>query len=154
MLTSFSLILTHLLTFVKIFIYYRYNAVSMWNYIICKLFTKIYRKIVKGVILIQALGNASGLSIDAEYLKVIQELRRLGLTSTGNQEVDFIRLERAKSELVNKIRDKETRESSESIGVQILSPVDEAKNAERSQMEAQRLGAMTVAELNKIYFGL
>lgn len=104
--------------------------------------------------MIQALGNASGLSIDTEYLKVIQELRRLGLTSTGNQEIDFIRLERAKSELVNKIRDKETRESSESIGIQILSPVEEAQNAERVQLEAQRLGAMTIAELNKIYFGL
>jgi len=78
----------------------------------------------------------------------------MGLSATGNRETDYFRLERAKEELVNKIRDKETRDNSKSIGVQVLSPVDETQNAERSQMEEQRLGAMTVAELNKIFFGL
>ena len=35
-----------------------------------------------------------------------------------------------------------------------LSPIDEARYAERSHMEEQRLGAMTVAELNRMFFGL
>ena len=104
--------------------------------------------------MIQAISNVSGLSIDAEYLRIIQELQRLGLSATGNREADYLRLERAKAELVNKIKDKEVKENSQTIGVQVLSPVDEAKYAERSHMEVQRLGAMTVAELNRIYFGI
>ena len=104
--------------------------------------------------MIQAIGNASGLSIDAEYLRIIQELRRLGLTSTGNREVDFQRLQQAKSELVDKIKNKENSDTEKTLGVQVISEVDESEMAKRSEMEMQRLGAMTVAELNKMYFGL
>ena len=104
--------------------------------------------------MIQALGNASGLSIDAEYLRIIQELRRLGLTPTGNREVDFQKLVQAKTELIDKIKNKDNQENNNSLGVQTISPIDEAEFAKRSEMEEQRLGAMSVAELNKIFFGL
>ena len=54
--------------------------------------------------MIQAIGNASGLSIDAEYLRIIQELRRLGLQPTGDKNNDAQRLAQAKAQLVQKIQ--------------------------------------------------
>jgi len=105
--------------------------------------------------LIQALGNASGLSIDAEYLRIIQELRSLGLSPSGSKSTDAQRLAAAKAELVQRIHKKEENTSSQqSLGVQIINQVDESEYAQRSEMEEQRLGAMTVAQLNKIFFGL
>lgn len=105
--------------------------------------------------LIQALGVASGLSIDAEYLRIIQELRSLGLSPTGNKSTDAQRLAQAKAELVQRIHKKEeTTNSQQELGVQVISQVDESEYVQRSEMEEQRLGAMTVAQLNKIYFGL
>ncbi len=104
--------------------------------------------------MIQALGNVSGLSIDAEYLRIIQELRRLGITPSGDKNIDAQKLAQAKTELVHKIQKKEEIKSAESLGVQVVNSVDESYNSERAEMEEQRLGAMAVAELNRIYFGL
>ena len=105
--------------------------------------------------MIQALGNASGLSIDSEYLRIIQELRRLGLNPTGNKSADAQRLAQAKAELVQRIQKKEEiSNSQQELGVQIISQVDESEYIQRSEMEEQRLGAMNVAQLNKIFFGL
>ena len=105
--------------------------------------------------MIQALGTASGLSIDAEYLRIIQEMRALGLTPSGSKSADISRLAQAKAELVQRINKKEETSSSvQELGVQIINQVDESEYAKRSEMEVQRLGAMSVAQLNKIYFGL
>ena len=105
--------------------------------------------------MIQALGNASGLVIDAEYLRIIQELRALGLTPTGNKSTDAQRLAKAKAELVQRIQNKEDNANSQKeLGVQVINQVDESEYAIRSEMEEQRLGAMSVAQLNRIFFGL
>lgn len=104
--------------------------------------------------MINAIGNASGLSIDAEYLRIIQELRRLGLQPTGDKNNDAQRLAQAKAELVKKIQKQDEINSIKSLGIQIINSVDETYLSERSEMETQRLGAMTVAELNKLYFRL
>ena len=42
----------------------------------------------------------------------------------------------------------------QNIGVQVIEPVDESEYAVRAEMEEQRLGAMSVAQLNRLYFGL
>lgn len=105
--------------------------------------------------MIQTLGNASGLVIDAEYLRIIQELRALGLTPTGNKSTDAQRLAKAKAELVQRIQNKEDNANSQKeLGVQVINQVDESEYAIRSEMEEQRLGAMSVAQLNRIFFGL
>ena len=105
--------------------------------------------------MIQALGNASGLSIDAEYLRIIQELRSLGLSPTGNKGTDAQRLAQAKAELVHRIvKKEETSKSQQELGVQVINQVDESEFIQRSEMEEQRLGAMNVALLNKIFFNL
>ena len=101
--------------------------------------------------MISALGAASGLHIDSEYLRIIQELRKLGITPTGDKSIDSQRLNQAKQALIEKIQSKENN-NEQNIGVQTISPVDEAENSKRAEMEEQRLGAMTVAELNRLYF--
>ncbi len=81
---------------------------------------------------------------DPEYMKIVQELLKLGLTPTGSKSVDKGRLEAAKQELAEKIQDK-FQEQMQQGNVQ---------DAQRNQMEIDKLGAMNVAELNKILHGL
>ena len=104
--------------------------------------------------MINAISNVAGLSIDAEHLKIIQELRRMGLEPTGVKSTDAQKLAKAKAELIQKIHKKEEVNATQSLGIQIINSVDEKFYTERSEMEQQRLGAMTVAELNKFYFRL
>ena len=104
--------------------------------------------------MIQAISNSYGLSIDAEHLRIIQELRRLGMQPTGNKAIDAQKLAQAKAELIHKIQKREETKSEQSLGVQVIDSVDETYYSERAEMETQRLGAMTIAELNRIYFGL
>ena len=81
---------------------------------------------------------------DPEYMKIVQELLQLGLTPTGNKNADKARLQTEKQKLAEKIMEK----------VQEQQPVQQNENVQRAQMEEQRLGAMNVAELNKILHGL
>lgn len=103
--------------------------------------------------MIQALGIASGLNIDAEYLRIIQELRALGLYPSGNKITDAQKLAKAKIELTYKIKTKkEEKNLEQELKKQVSNENNE--NSKMSELEEQRLGAMTVAMLNKIYFGL
>ena len=104
--------------------------------------------------MINPLGNSKGLSIDAEHLKIIQELRKLGQGSSGNMQVDAQKLNEAKTELIDKLKNRENKNDSQALGVQIINQVDDADFSKRAEMEEQRLGAMNVAELNKLFFGL
>ena len=91
---------------------------------------------------------------DAEYLLILQELRRLGLAPTGNKSTDKMKLEQAKAELIHKIQEREQESQKQSLQIQTVDAVDEAEYAKRSEMEEQRLGAMTVAELNRYFLVL
>ena len=91
---------------------------------------------------ISAIGNNQ--YNDPEYMRIIQELLKLGLKPTGNKAIDKSRLEAAKQELAEKIQDK-FQEQMQQGNVQ---------DAQRNQMEIDKLGAMNVAELNKILHGL
>lgn len=99
----------------------------------------------KEIIMVSAIGAISGHNpyADPEYLRIIQELRALGLTPTGNKNVDKARLESEKQKLAKKIEEKAETKQSETPDM-----------SERSKFEEQKLGAMTVAELNKILHGL
>lgn len=92
--------------------------------------------------------------VDSEYMRILMELRRLGIAPSGNKSVDQAKLEKAKSELITKIKSKEQEEQRISTQVQVIDSVDEAQYAQRAEMEEQRLGAMTIAELNRLYFGI
>ena len=95
--------------------------------------------------MVQAIGAIGGNKncIDPEYMRIIQEMRSLGLTPTGNKQVDKATLEQKKQELAKKIQEKaETKQP------------DVADNSQRKKLEVEKLGAMTVAELNKLLHGL
>lgn len=103
--------------------------------------------------MVLAVGAISSYS-DSEYLRILQELRKLGIASTGNKSVDKGKLEQAKTELINKIQNKQEEEQKQVLQAPVIEAVDGTEYTQRAEMEEQRLGAMTVAELNKIYFGL
>ena len=96
--------------------------------------------------MIQAIGAIGGNSNlnDPEYVKILQELRQLGVQPTGNKNVDKARLEAEKQKIAEQIQEK----------AQQINPQQQQDMLQRTQLEEQRLGAMTVAELNKILHGL
>ena len=105
--------------------------------------------------MVAAIGYNNGSGIDAEYMRIMRDLKSLGLSPSGNKDIDFQRLGQAKNELVQRLqKNKEISGSSQELGVQVINQVDESEYLQRSEMEEQRLGAMNVAQLNKIYFGL
>ena len=103
--------------------------------------------------MIQRLGSNYGLGADTEYMRLMQEMHSFGLHPSGNKSLDARKLANIKSELVQKIQNSFSGSENNS-GVQVISPVDETDYIQRSEMEEQRLGAMNVANLNKLYFGL
>ena len=80
---------------------------------------------------------------DPEYIKIVRELYQLGIEPTGDKKVDKAKLESEKKKLAHKIEAK----MQEQAASQNIDP-------QRTQMEEERLGAMNVAELNKILLGL
>lgn len=90
---------------------------------------------------------------DPEYLRILQELMKLGIAPSGNKSVDKAKLEQAKAELIEKIQKKE-EENITSLNPQAIAPVYSVQDSKRAEMEEQRLGAMTVSELNRLYFGI
>ena len=98
--------------------------------------------------------NLYNQGLDAEYMRIVAELKRLGITPSGNKSIDTAKLEKAKAELITKISNKVHEENKNNLHVNAIEPVDGTQNNQRAELETQRLGAMTVAELNKIYFGL
>lgn len=103
--------------------------------------------------MVQAISGISQYSqySDPEYLKIIQELQQLGIAPSGNKSTDKSKLQEAKIELIQKIQVKQEEEQKQELQVQTISGI---QDSQRTQMENERIGAMTVAELNKIYFGL
>ena len=103
--------------------------------------------------MIQAI-SAINSQCDPEYLRIIQELIKLGITPSGNKSIDKAKLQQAKEELIQKIQKKEQEYGKKELQVQIIEPAQETQNSHRAELEEQKLGAMTIAELNKLYFGL
>ena len=87
---------------------------------------------------------------DSEYQQIIRQLLALGLTPSGNKSSDKARLQIEKDKLVNKIA--EQNQPKENF-IETLIQVNE-ENSLRQTLEEERLGAMSIAELNKYYFGL
>lgn len=96
--------------------------------------------------MIQGIGAVGKENVynDPEYRQIIQELFKLGLAPTGNKNADKARLETEKRKIAQKIMQK----------MQEQQPVQQNDNVQRAQMEEQRLGAMNVAELNKLLHGI
>ena len=92
-------------------------------------------------------------SDDYEYYRIKLELKALGITPTGNRNTDKARLALEKEKLVNKIyKSKNKVEIKDNKDFLETLVSAEQENIERQNMEKEKLGAMTVAELNRYYF--
>ena len=91
---------------------------------------------------IGAIGNQPN-KMDPEYMMILMELHKLGLTPTGNKSVDKATLEAEKIKIAEKIQDK--------MGVNVT---NKTENPERAKLEEEKLGAMNVGELLKLYHGI
>lgn len=87
--------------------------------------------------MIQAVGAISHYT-DPEYIRIIMELRKLGITPSGNKTVDRGKLEQEKHKLEQKFKVEEKA----------------LPDVEREKLEEQRTGATALAEINKILLGL
>ena len=106
--------------------------------------------------MIGAIGavNSRG-GIDQEYQRIMYELGTLNLQPTGDKGVDKARLEAEKGKIVDKINEKiDEKTQAKGSDFQEAMVASQQENMMREKLEEQRLGAMTVAELNKIYFNL
>lgn len=96
--------------------------------------------------------GAISLTSDPEYLRILRELMQMGITPSGNKNTDAAKLKQLKTELIEKIQTKQEKEQKQSIQVQPLEATKETQ--EKQKLEEERTGAMTLAELNKLYFNL
>ena len=87
---------------------------------------------------------------DMEYQRIIQQLMALGISPSGNKNTDKARLQIEKEKLVNKIAEQGKQENN---FLETLVQVNE-DNYARQALEEQRIGAMSIAELNKYLLGL
>ncbi len=88
---------------------------------------------------------------DPEYLRILQELMRLGIAPSGDKNIDKAKLQQAKAELLQKNKEQNRNENNQNFQ---LAQIDKYENPEREKLEELRPGAMTVAELNRFYFGI
>ena len=56
---------------------------------------------------VQAIHSAYS---DPEYLRILQELMKLGIAPSGNKSIDKMKLEQAKAELIQKIQTRQEEE--------------------------------------------
>ena len=101
--------------------------------------------------MINAVGAINSGS-DPEYLRILREHMQMGVSPSGNKNTDAAKLKKLKAELVQKIQTKQEEEQKQSIQVQPLEATKETQ--EKQKLEEERTGAMTLAELNKLYFNL
>ena len=59
--------------------------------------------------------SAIGPHSDPEYLRILQELMKLGIAPSGNKSVDKSKLEQAKLELIQKIQIKQEEEQKQDL---------------------------------------
>jgi len=93
--------------------------------------------------LISAIG-AIGHDCDPEYLRIIRELQRYGLTPSGNKNIDKSRLEQAK----------EKEKQAEAFLLQEIKKPEDNQDEARAQLEELRTGATTLAQINRILLGI
>ena len=102
--------------------------------------------------MVQAISSINS-NVDSEYLRILQELMQLGITPSGNKSVDKAKLAEAKQKLIKKIQEKEQNAQNAQFNID-KDTNNTVQNDERAKMEEEKLGAKTVGELNRIYFGI
>ena len=105
------------------------------------------------------ISGISGNNVDIEYKRIIQELRALGLSPTGNKEIDKSRLNAKKAELLERVKATEKvqkAEKSNEEGNDFKGTVKSLQDASeaRKLLETERTGAEMLAQINRMYFGI
>ena len=101
--------------------------------------------------MINAVGAINS-GVDQEYMRILKELMQMGVAPSGNKNTDAAKLKQLKTELVEKIQTKQNEEQKQTLQVQPLEATKETQDMQK--LEEMRTGAMTLAELNKLYFKL
>lgn len=94
--------------------------------------------------MISSIGAISSGGYDSEYQRIITELKRRNMVVTGDKKVDKANLQKVKQ-----------KESEAEAFVQ--AKIDEnpdGSDKERQKLEELRVGAMNLAEINKVLLGL
>ena len=92
---------------------------------------------------------------DPEYMRIMRELMTLGIAPTGNKDIDKEKVENGKANLIEKIQEKgDNTKSNATSQAEYFAPPENVQDPQRAELETQRLGAMNVAELMKIYHQL
>ncbi len=81
--------------------------------------------------------------IPANYQEIIRQLRELGLSPTGNYQIDVSRLQAALKKKTEKFEIKHAEIEQNSEGNNIL-----------KELEEERLGAQVLGEQKRFFFGL
>lgn len=101
--------------------------------------------------MVQAVGIGGISSIDYEHKRIISELLSLGISPSYDKNIDRAKLATEKAKLIEKISNK-AEEVQPDFQDTVVGYYQ--SDNERVGIEESRLGAMTLSELNKIYFGL
>ena len=101
-----------------------------------------------------AVGIGGLKCIDYEHQRIIRELLALGISPSYDKNTDAAKLEAAKAKLVENISNKSERNAESQVKFEDTVVGYYQPDSERVELEECRLGAMTLSELNKIYFGL
>ena len=101
---------------------------------------------------VQAIHSAYS---DPEYLRILQELMKLGIAPSGNKSIDKTKLEQAKAELIQKIQTRQEEEQKQNLQVQPLEATNTAdKYDAKITVKGGGFTGQAGAELNRLYFGL
>lgn len=91
--------------------------------------------------MIPAVG-AIGDAYDPEYIKILYELRQMGITPTGNKIIDTAKLKNAKAEKAENLLEQKINEN------------PDKNDKEREELERVRTGAMTLAQINRVLLNI
>lgn len=103
---------------------------------------------------LQAISIGGLHSIDYEHQRIIRELLALGITPSYDKNTDKAKLDAEKAKLIDKISNKTEQLPTQQTKFENTTVAYYQPDDERVKLEESRLGAMTLSELNKIYFGL
>ena len=104
--------------------------------------------------MVAGIGKISYITKDVEHYTIIQQLKALGITPSGNKELDRAKLTVEKNKLIQQTQAKSNaKEEKKASFKNILVQTNEENNI-KNQLELEMLGAKTIGELNRIYFNI
>lgn len=104
--------------------------------------------------MVVGISKISYATIDAEHYAIIQQLKALGITPTGNKDADRAKLNIEKNKLIQQIKTKAKNKNDNKPNFKEILGETISNNNPTNQLELEMLGAKSVGELNRIYFNI